>query len=388
MLASRLTPVETNTGVVARALQSLADNDYPCSDLIEDSIAKYSDDPFRASQLLEIAARASQDDNEKKRLQHERVRVFEKAADRSSGLLRVSYLEEARTIARDAGLAEEVRRLTTLIERTDTDRDMHTFTQNIEIDPDELRSWVDAVVGEDSLLDALLRLGATTPIGDPESTRATVDEIASKLLFRSLVTTLQFGPENSMIRVPPGDQLHSEIDRGRYDALAIEMFASTCGKMVLDSLHDKYSPQEQDLAGCFACDAVPPEIARRIAVSYGRWADTDYTSAVSVIALTLELIVRRVCRQAGIHVTTTRRSNPPIPEVRPLGELIRELEPLIGRTATRYLEASLVDPWSLNLRNRLAHVLVEELTETHYLVLLHLACALRYIAEALPAEGT
>ena len=53
-------------GVVARALQSLADNDYPCSDLIEDSIAKYSDDPFRASQLLEIAARASQDDNEKK----------------------------------------------------------------------------------------------------------------------------------------------------------------------------------------------------------------------------------------------------------------------------------------------------------------------------------
>ncbi|WP_420618234.1 DUF7380 domain-containing protein [Candidatus Poriferisocius sp.] len=319
-LASHSLEVSDNQyGVVARALINLVDNCYLCADLLDEAIQKYGSDPFRKSQLLEIAARASQEEEEKIRLQRERISVFEGVAGQTSGLLRVSHLEDARTIAHELGLDDEERRLTALIEQTDIDGEMQSFTQEIEISVDEIRPWVDEVVGDDSLIEALLRFGMRIPIDDPENTRAALDEMTRDSLLRSLVTTVHYGPENSMVRIPPDDPLHSDIELGRHNALVIEMFAGTYGKMVLDALHENYVPQAQEIVDFFICEAVPPEIARRIAVSYDRWADSDYTSAVSVIVLTLELIVRRVCRQAGIPVTETRYSDTPVPGVRTLG---------------------------------------------------------------------
>ena len=369
---------DSQFGVVATALDALVANGQPCSDLFEEAIEGYGDDPNQKSDLLGIAERAAPDGDKGMRLLRERISVLEQAAVRSTGLQRVSHLDDARTLAHQAGLAEEVGRLTAMIEQTDTASEMQTFAQTIEVDPEDIRPWVDAVVGDDSPQNALLRFGAYLPIRDPDETRAFLEEIASQSVWQTLVTTVQYGPENSMARIPAGDPLHSDIQLGNHNALEIQMFAGIAGKMVLDAVREKYDPQPQDLADCFACEAAPPAIARRIAVSYDRWAADDYISAVSVIVLTLELIVRRVCRQAGIHVTLTGYSGPTAPGVRTLGQLIGDLEPLLGPTATRYLQASLVDQWSLNLRNQLAHVLVEFLDETQYVVLFHLACMLRY----------
>ncbi|MDE0236930.1 MAG: hypothetical protein OXN95_06880 [bacterium] len=374
-------------GVVARALDVLVSNDYPCSDLIDDAVQRYGDDPNQKSDLLGIGERAAPDEDERMRLRRERIGVFEEAADGSSGLMRVSYLEDARTLAHQVGLSEEVGRLTAMIEYTDIESEMETFTQEIEIDADGLRAWADEMVGDDSLPGALGRFGAMIPIDDPDDTRAALDEMASDSVLQSLVTTVHYGPENSLMRIPPGDPLHSDIRLGQHNALVIQVFAGTTGKMVLDSVREKYDPQPQDLADWFACEAAPPGIARRIAKSYERWAAGDYISAVSVIILTLELIVRRVCRQAGIPVTLTGYSGPAAPGVRTLGYLLGDLEPLLGPTATRYLQASLTDQWSLNLRNALAHVLVEELDETQYLVLFHLTCLLRHISGVLSEDA-
>ncbi len=374
-------------GIVARAMEVLLGNGHPCPGLLDTAVLRYGDDPNRKSDLLGIAERATPDDDERLRLRRERIGVLEGAAEGFTGVRRVSFLEDARLLAHQAGLAEEVGRLTAMIERTDIEGDMETFTQDIEIDSEQLRPWVDAIVGDDSLQDALLRFAIRLPIGDPEETRAALDEMASEFVWHSLVTTVHYGPENSTAQIPPGDPLHSDIRLGQQNAYEIQVFAGIGGKMVLDGVRERYDPQPDDLAACFSCEAVPPAIARRIAVSYERWAAGDYISAVSVIVLTLELVVRRVCRQAGIPVTLTGYSGPTAPGVRRLGHLICDLEPLLGPTATRYLQASLTDQWSLNLRNALAHVLVEELDETQYLVLFHLTCLLRLISEALPEEG-
>lgn len=374
-------------GVVARALKVLLGNGHPCPDLLDAAVRRYGDDPNRKSDLLEISERAAPDDDERLRLRRGRIGVLEGAAEHLTGVRRVSFLEDARFLAHQAGLAEEVRRLTAMIERIDIEGDMETFTQDFEIDSERLRPWVDEIVGDDSLQDALLRYAVRLPIGDPEETRAALDEMASEFVWHSLVTTVHYGPENSTAQIPPGDPLHSDIRLGQQNAHEIQVFAGVGGKMVLDGVRERYDPQPDELAACFSCEAVPPAIARRIAVSYERWAAGDYISAVSVIVLTLELVVRRVCRQAGIHVTLTGHSGQTAPGVRTLGHLICDLEPLLGPTATRYLQASLTDQWSLNLRNALAHVLVEELDETQYLVLFHLACLLRLISRALPEEG-
>ena len=89
-------------GAVVGALRTLAGNDHPCTDLIDDAIAKYGDVPFRVADLCDIAIRATSDEHQKRHLNRQRVSAFIEAADRSSGLLRVHHLQAARTIARKA----------------------------------------------------------------------------------------------------------------------------------------------------------------------------------------------------------------------------------------------------------------------------------------------
>ncbi|MDE0169801.1 MAG: DUF4209 domain-containing protein, partial [bacterium] len=121
-------------------------------------------------------------------------------------------------------------------------------------------------------------------------------------------------------------------------------------------------------------------LATRVGVSYRHWTQGDHISAVSVIVLTLEPIVRTICR-SRTNITETRTvGGISTAQVRTLKPLINDLEQQIGPTRTRYLEASLVDRGSLNLRNNLAHGLLTEFDESQYITLFHLACMLGSIS--------
>ena len=91
-------------GVVARALQALVGGDHPCSDLIEDAISKYGDDPPRVAGLCELAIQASPDEEERTSLRLQQIRAYTDAAAQCDGLRRLSHLEDARSIAREAGI--------------------------------------------------------------------------------------------------------------------------------------------------------------------------------------------------------------------------------------------------------------------------------------------
>ena len=373
-------------GVVVGALRTLADNDHPCTDLIDDAIVKCGDVPFRVADLCEIAIRATSDEDEKRRLNRQRVRAFIEAADRSSGLLRVHHLQAARAIARSAELAEEESRIAAMIENTDMEGEWHTFETDIEIPMDALRSEAGAIVGDDDLLSALLRFARRTPTTHPEETRSVLAALASESVLQALATKMVFGPENIVTQITSDDPLRFAVDRGEYDGQAVGLFAVTRGRLVLEALHERYEPDTEMIVGCFASTAVPPDLARRIAVSYQHWRNSDHISAVSVIVLTIEPIVRRICRAVGIHTTEARPRRAgatPIGRVRSLGPLIEDLEVHIGPIFTRYLQASLVDEWSTNLRDILCHGLEEDLTEAQYTILFHVACVLRLISEAL-----
>ena len=71
--------------------------------------------------------------------------------------------------------------------------------------------------------------------------------------------------------------------------------------------------------------------------------------------------------------------------VRALRPLLDELGARLPPAMTRYLIAVLVDTYALNLRNRLAHGLVDELDEALYVVLFHAACVLAAVSEAVGA---
>ena len=376
-------------GIVARAIETLVASGHRCSDLIEDAIAKFDGSPWEMAELREIAISASHSDDDKTRLQLEQIRAFTDAAAQSDGLLRLSHLEEARSIARQEGLADQEQQIASMIEQTNLDDAWQTSEVSIEVDMDEVRSYVDAVVRDDGLPAVLQRFGFTIPTGDPEETKASLAQEANEHPLQFLFTLISVGPDNSVTRIPSGHPMRGDFELGRHDAQMIDFFATLRGKLTLDAIEERYGPDAQALTEHFSCGAITEGLASRIAVSYEHWKNTDYVSAVSVLVLTLEGAVRRICRQAGINTTETTRTSAgevPIGQVRSLGSLIADLRDVFGPTRARYLQAALVDRWSLNLRNSLAHVLSEELTEAQYVVLFHIACTLRLMSEALMHE--
>ena len=118
-------------GVVGRALIALIDAGHPCEEIFTAAMRKYDGNPNRASDLRVLAMKATPADRQ--RLQAERIKAFEDAADQVDGLLRVSLLENARSVASSTGNSKEVDRLNELIQRTDINRNVewvevpHTF---------------------------------------------------------------------------------------------------------------------------------------------------------------------------------------------------------------------------------------------------------------------
>ena len=361
---------------------TLVDNGYPCGDLLDDAIEQYSADPEHHSLLLEASVRSTQSEDLKRDFQLERVRAFEATAECSSGLARMVHLDKARAIANEAGLAEEEKRVSMMIEHTDTANMWQTVESTIRIDMEPLRAEAQQLVGEDGLLKALARFGQVVPIGDPEHTRQRMAEIAQQFPLQSLMTRVAIGPENTLSVLPSGHTHREETAAGEDDAHAIQWFANLFGRCVLHTIHDQYEPDSATLAECFAAMDIPSDLANRVGVSYRHWIHGDHISAVSVIVLTLEPIIRNICRSATNVTERKTVKGVPIAQVRTLRPLINDLEERIGRTRTRYLTASLVDRGALNLRNNLAHGLTSELDESHYVTLFHLACMLGWMSSA------
>ncbi len=371
---------ESMYGVTARALEVLALNQYPCADLLQAAIWKYDADPFEISGLRQIAMIATSDEDEEERLQRERIAAFETSAQRSSSFLRLSRLQDAQAIARDAGLADEVNRLGAEIENVDLSDDWIRLETSIEFSREEVESFVDLVVGSDSTLGGLVRFSNAVPIDQPEATEAAVLETERQFPLLARIGKLIIGPNNSFTQIPNDTAKRIDVARAERDALAIEVFASIFGTAALREIHDRYEPDPQDIVDCFG-GSFPQELARRIALSYRHWANEDYESAVCVVVSALEPMVRHICTTLGINVTGTRGRAEHNSEIRGLRALLDDLEPYIDPLQARYLKAALVDRLSLNLRNLLSHGLIPELTEPMFVTLFHVACILRRIAE-------
>ena len=363
-------------GVCWRAIRTLAVNGHRFSGLLDAGLSRYGSDPDRKSELLEIAIGASQEANEIKGLRLQQIAAYEAAADTCAGLLRVSHLDTARKIAAAGGLTEHENRLTAMIERTDMTHDWHTIEIPIEVDAEPMRSQAASIVGDDGLLPALARFSQFVPTGDPERSRTFVTELASQHPLLSLITRFEFGPEGGVARRPTDHDDRVAADLGLHDANAIMLFAGALGKWVLEALLDRHGPDLQPmLVDCFGnAPAIRAEQAEQIATSFNHWASGDSAAAGSVMASVVEPLVRGVCRQLAINVTRTDG------QVRTLRSLLRALEPRLDPAQARYLEAALIDPRSLNLRNRAAHGLDPHPPHYQFVVLFHIACLLMCIS--------
>ena len=375
-------------GVVGRSLQALVDNKHPCAQLLDDTEQQHSTDPHQCDIVLLLKRQASQSPDEQRILDQQRMQAFADAADAVDGLLRLAHLERARSIAREAGLHQEAERLSGLMERTSLEGDLKPVEASIEIDKQAVDGFIADTLGSGGLTDALRRLGRTQMVADLEDAAESVAAVTQAAPLMSLCTVLNVGDGGAVTEIPSGTPERLNYELGCDAAMSIQMYTHLFGKPVLAALQRQHHPTAEGIAGHFANAGIPGHLARRIGLSCTHWASSDFESAVSVLWPVLEPAVRSICGATGITTTETRvRSSgkPPTGGARALRPLLDELGAHLPPAMTRYLTAVLVDMYALNLRNRLAHGLVDELDEALYVVLFHTACVLAVISEAVDA---
>ena len=155
------------------------------------------------------------------------------------------------------------------------------------------------------------------------------------------------GPDGTAISLPSGSPERHTADIGQQKAQVITCSSGLFGQPVLHDLDERYGMCPSNLVACFG-PVMPREVVDTIVAAYERWRSNDHRSAVALLWPTIEPIVRSMCLTRGLTTASTKSTS--FPQTRPLGELLKNLAPLIDGIYARYLRAALVEGWALNLR--------------------------------------
>ncbi len=365
-------------GVVGRALVALTDAGYRCEDILADAMRKYDADPYRASDLRAIAMEAARDEADKARLQAERTGAFEDAAGQVDGLMRVTLLENARSVASSAGDNQSVDRLNGLIRDTDIEGDMERLEMSVSIDEETMQRVVEPITGDDTLSDGLDRFAhQVMPDVSDETMEQDLRDLTNAYPIQALSIRMRIGRDGSVVRLPSGSDARIAADIGDQRKQKIVFEVGFKGQAVLRDLDRRYGMTGPGLVDCFS-PVIPQASVDKIVVAHKHFKDDEDHSAVAVLWPAIEQIMRHVCLAHG--VPTASREATSFPQTRSLGPMLKDLAEHLDERTVAYLSAALIDGWSLNLRHNYAHGHPADMDDsTAYVILFHIVCVLRSI---------
>jgi hypothetical protein len=267
-------------GVALSIVGSLADQ--PAADrpdqlrpLLERAVDRYREDPWLLEPALDIKARLVEP-AERERLRVAQVDAFVRVARRDAGIVRYVHYEHAIDLAERHELPALAARL-------------RAELADPSAKPNEaVEGFVDHIVGNDSLGEALARFGAALPT------------------------------EGHTGRVDP-----TEVERlSFFGVLAVDLLAR---------IRERYGAVSA-AAVWFECPLIEPMVATLIAHGSELYESGDFAAAVSVLALQLERITRSVASAAGLAE---------IPSDGAVGEVVDALAGTLYEPTRRYLRALL-----------------------------------------------
>ena len=378
-------------GPMARCVDHLVTHGQPCDELVDRAISRYNTDPHSHMQLWQIKAQAANSQAERERSITEAINILIADADSSPGLRQLALLRDAWALAQREGLTELMSDLEARIARVDVEDGFTTFEAEVEVSREEIEAMLQEIIGDaDELRDALIAFGRHIPIQSEERNQQEAVALIEAAPIQHLARRMSIATVADQIAVtdiPSSQESASmEIEVRQIERHQIELSALLIGCNVLREIDRRHTPTLQALVEHFCCVLISEDLARRIAKSYLHWRQGDQDSAVSVIILTIEAVIRRLAGAIDITVTQIKpgSNGQRVGEAVTLGRLLESIAdhpafenvPIISR----YLDSALTNRWSLNLRNLLTHSLTS-LTEEQYAVLFHIVCLLRCLAD-------
>lgn len=279
-------------------------------------------------------------------------------ADQASGALRLSWLNDAATAARDAGLTDMYRDLTLTMQGIQV-ADLGLVPTGrivVQVSQEEMDDALAVIDQVADLADALWRTVSTQP---PAGTLAAAQRQARLLIPTApLASFVARGALNAAGPVPVAPASNDALANVQADCQLYELHKS--GLIVaaqLDRVGERFSPGEDDLAALFACPASGSvSKVRMLAHAFQfYWAGLD-DAAVHLALPRVESLLREIVRGRGVPVLAVARGTKPA-GVSQLGTLI-DVMPDAGFDPDwqRSLALLLTDgERGLNLRNDISH---------------------------------
>ena len=307
---------------------------------------------------------------------------FEQAAHDAEPLLAVAWLQPVYEKYRDLGMQVAANRVHLALETKSkaAPASMKRLEIPIDIKPNELNQYIETLT-DSGLIKALLKVAARF-IPNAKDLRNFNERMKDVAPISSLIPMRIF--EGDFVSAVVGSQVDDPDGRLIYQIGRQISFDAPFLAMALKRIVERYHISSEQLMEFLASSPLVDE-ARRSLLAEGVAAglSSDSVKAIHVLVPQIEHMLRSLAGQIGIPKTTAGGTKGTM-QARTLGDILSDaaLKDALDEDIRLYLVAFLVDQRGLNLRNRVAHGLMElnQLDQSFSNRLLHVLLTLRLIS--------
>lgn len=356
-------------------------------ELLAGAHALVTDQPDIRLALFQMQERVARgDQSATRKIRRNAVAMLIMVARRQvDGLTRQHWFIEALELARENGVGHRterrIRRALQQIDLSSFDWQEHAISS--EISGDEIEQWIDAIVGDDRLEQALVRfaLAGGPPIGERAKTEQTVDELSQRFVLQNLFTRVVADERGYQIRRVDRPEDKRSLDILEHEARNVQIDGSL-RQFALDRISERYATEATSLQHFFQTDLIDANQADAFARAFEHfWSDRP-DEALLVSLPRIEAVLRTLLDLAGGVIYQPPRNHRP-GRVLGMGDVLRGLEELLSHAEADWLRCfrvALTEPVpGLNLRNKHMHGLAEQASKQDAAVVLRLAAVLRLL---------
>jgi lysyl-tRNA synthetase class 1 len=280
----------------------------------------------------------------------------------------------------DVGMADDARRVHEVLERRGLEA--QAGIQKVEIPLQIKAEDVDRFAGAltDGGLEQALKLIGIKFVPRVDEVRSLNERMKTEapLMSRIAITRYEAGHPAGVIG-PQDEDADGRLIHQMANQISLEAIWLAAA---FEKLVQRYAATAEQMVDALTASPVFANARRSILVAgISAWIAHDYTQAIHVLMPQAEHAVRTLAGLSGVPITA-RGYTRGVMQTRGLGELLHDklFRELIDENVRMYLLAFLADPRGINLRNRVAHGLLEHeqmervLTDRLVQALLALSC--------------
>jgi hypothetical protein len=380
-------------GVALHALEVLAYEDADNPDLpqlLERARGAYDTHPYLTTQTIRIQEEVFKSDPARRaQLRRETVLAFyAHAMTFPPGALRMSFLENAATLAEQYGFADLSDQSVEAMQRmTLEDMDLKPFSATASIPTEIVDAHVASMLERPSFGDVLEALAAgEAPTGNVDRNRTATQQIAEQTPLASLMPTKHLGDDGLPRYMAASDEDRIDEQLARAEVIALGLAGRVTAR-ILDEALAKFTPSHEEIVPRLQkLSHVSIPVARSIAVALLDFQAGRYEEAATVAMPRVESLARSLCQGKNVLRLRVQRYQKQGSSTRgqypQLGALLVLLRPWMDPSWDRFLWTFLVSPFGPQFRHNLLHGFTEEVTPAYAALTLLAALRLAIIAVA------